>query len=459
MFRSSLANDSPHYSSLLTGNNGVANQLRRCSGCLTESAGVKTVNPASIWLRVTKVDLVMTAFYKEITSSYWVPYGKQLSLSGINSNGYYLGVAVTSHDNKNPNRLVSLQISHVDLLRECSSETITAEQCDQATNCEIGLRTSNCYDVGRIKTRRVKVHLPGTNYLHLAEVQVFDEFGNNAALNMPARMSSVFDENYFPYPGDGNDGIIVDNMFHTNIELNPWWEVDLGEELVEVKEIVVYNRNLDCNSTCQSRANGLLLSLIDNKGRVFDSRDAGVVQVETSPTPRSFPFSPISIGTYQTRKVKVQLTTTNYLHLTEIQVFDEAGENRALNKPAAMSSIYGTAADATYHPNPGEAVDGITTGPNMFMTDIENGAWWEVDLGTALVNVKQVVVFNRQDCLSCQSRFSNAVVSLIDDRGVAFDYKNVGDTSGVNKLSLNFDPIKKIVLPQYELEPVCDEIK
>jgi hypothetical protein len=123
-----------------------------------------------------------------------------------------------------------------------------------------------------------------------------------------------------------------------------------------------------------------------------------------------------------------------------------------------MSSVYGVVSDPYYHPNPGDAVDGITTGENMFHTDIEYGAWWEVDLGEALVNVKQVVIFNRQDCATCQSRLSNAVVSLIDDRGVTFDYKDLGDTTGVSKLNLNFGLRKKSILPSKELEPVSDGV-
>ncbi len=38
------------------------------------------------------------------------------------------------------------------------------------------------------------------------------------------------------------------------------------------------------------------------------------------------------------RKVRVQLEGTNYLHMSEVQVFDKNGVNRALNKPATQSS-------------------------------------------------------------------------------------------------------------------------
>jgi hypothetical protein len=113
-----------------------------------------------------------------------------------------------------------------------------------------------------------------------------------------------------------------------------------------------------------------------------------------------------------------------------------------------MSSVYDSyAADES----PGMAVDGITAGINFFHTDIEFGAWWMVDLENP-IHVKQIVIYNRQDCDNCQGRLSNAVVSLIDSRGVVFDKKNVGDTTGVTQLILNFDDIKKSVLPIKELE-------
>lgn len=408
----------------------------------------------SIWLRVTKVGSVMTAFYKEEWSSFWVPFGKQISISAIKSTGYYVGLAATAHDNNSQQMMTTLKVSEFNLERTCSSASITPEQCDQAANCELGLRTSTCYDAGSTKADRVKIQLPATEYLHLAEVKVFNEYGNNVALNKPAIMSSVYDVNYFPYAGDGNDGLVVDSMFHTDIEEGPWWEVDL-EEPALITEIHIFNRKLDCNESCQARANGAIVSLIDYKGHIFDTRDIGVVVIQepqAPPTPIDLTFNPVPMGSYLTltKMVKIQLTGTDYLHLTEVQVFDEAGVNRALNKPTTMSSMYDSSlADES----PGQAVDGITSGANYFHTDIEFGAWWQVDL-KQVVNVKQIVLYNRQDCDTCQKRLSNAIVSLIDYQGEVFNQKNVGDTTGVTQLVLNFEEIKKSVLPPKETQSV-----
>lgn len=242
--------------------------------------------------------------------------------------------------------------------------------------------------------------------------------------------------------------MIVDSMFHTDIEQNPWWSVDL-QGLYDVKEVIIYNRNHDCNDSCQARANGAIISLIDDSGRVFDTRDIGDVAQTSDPMkPIGLPFAGVPIGSYLSlaKKIKIQLTDTDYLHLNEVQVFDEAGVNRALDKPSTMSSMSGSF-------SPDMAVDGITSGANYFQTDIEFGAWWELDL-LDIIQVKQIVLYNRQDCTSCQARLSNAFVSLIDSTGTVYDKKNVGDTAGVSQIVLNFNEIKKSVLPPKEFEPV-----
>ena len=160
------------------------------------------------------------------STSFWVPLGNQLSVPAIKSNGYYIGIAVTSHDNSSPN-MAQVKVTNVELNRDCSSGLVTSEQCEQATNCELGLRTNTCYDAGIIKTSKVKIHLPKTEYLHLAEVQVLNDYGVNIALYKPATMSSAFDSE--SYPAAGVDGLIANSMFHTDIESNPWWQVDLQQ--------------------------------------------------------------------------------------------------------------------------------------------------------------------------------------------------------------------------------------
>lgn len=146
MFRASLAANSAHYSMLTTLMNGVGNQYRGCNSCSSTHYGVEA--PVSLWLRVSKVGNVLNAFYKyNEEGASWQALGAQLSMNSISSSGYYVGIAVTSHDNSN---YATAQVSNIQLTRQCSLETITTLQCDQASNCESGQATGICYPMGEV---------------------------------------------------------------------------------------------------------------------------------------------------------------------------------------------------------------------------------------------------------------------------------------------------------------------
>jgi len=146
MFRDSLSTSSSHYSMFLTNGAGLANQYRTCTDCSTKHYGVLS-SYSSVWLRVTKVGNVLKSFYRPTTSTTWTAYGVVRSVTSISSNGYFIGVAVTSHDNSN---VASLEVSNIQLTRSCSSETITQSQCSQASNCESGQVSGGCYNMGEV---------------------------------------------------------------------------------------------------------------------------------------------------------------------------------------------------------------------------------------------------------------------------------------------------------------------
>ncbi|VVM24287.1 hypothetical protein BSPWISOXPB_5012 [uncultured Gammaproteobacteria bacterium] len=83
--------------------------------------------------------------------------------------------------------------------------------------------------------------------------------------------------------------------------------------------------------------------------------------------------------------------------------------NLALGKPATQSSTYLHAVFAIA----GYAVDGNTDGKfsnrSTSSTEHEQGAWWQVDLGSKK-NIKQILIYNRTDC--CVNRLSNYQVSI-----------------------------------------------
>lgn len=149
MFRDSLSQHSSHYSLLQTYTAGIAQQYRSCLGCSTVHYGAYN-RYSSVWFRVVKEGNVMKAFYKPSESSKvdpWYPFGYQISMNSISSNGYYIGVAVTSRSNS---QVATMRVSNIELTRTCSSATITQLQCDQASNCDQGQASGACYNKGEV---------------------------------------------------------------------------------------------------------------------------------------------------------------------------------------------------------------------------------------------------------------------------------------------------------------------
>ena len=177
--------------------------------------------------------------------------------------------------------------------------------------------------------RYVRVQLTGTNNLSLAEVQVFGIGGvvvpTNVALGKLTSQSSTF-------PGyasagaasavDGNtDGSFPDgSVTATNLDLNPWWQVDLSASTA-VSSIAIWNRT-DC---CSARLADYWVFVSDtpflatdtpttlqNRPGTFSSHQT------TAPNP-----STTIAAAAQGRYVRVQLTFANYLSLAEVQVFGQ----------------------------------------------------------------------------------------------------------------------------------------
>jgi hypothetical protein len=267
--------------------------------------------------------------------------------------------------------------------------------------------------------RYVRVQLTGTNYLSLAEVQVFGSSApavSNLAQGKSATQSSTF-------PGyasagaasavDGNqDGSFSDgSVTATNLDSNAWWQVDLGASAA-IGSIVVWNRT-DC---CGSRLSDYFVFVSDtpflptdtpatllNRPNTFSSFQAGAPNPSTT-------IAAVTQGRY----VRVQLTIPNYLSLAEVQVFGPgapAASNLAQGNAATQSSIfpgYATAGAAS-------AVDGTTDGSfsdgSVTATNLDANAWWQVDLGASAA-IGSIVVWNRTDC--CGSRLNDYWVFVSD---------------------------------------------
>ncbi len=125
---------------------------------------------------------------------------------------------------------------------------------------------------------------------------------------------------------DGNYN--ANSVTHTNIEANPWWQVDLGSTYT-VQTVRLWNRS-DC---CTTRLGNFVIfvSQSDMAGRSYTSllADPAVARVQVSATVgRSLDVAVPAHGRY----VRVQLAGTGILSLAEVEVF---GHNNATTQGLA----------------------------------------------------------------------------------------------------------------------------
>ena len=110
---------------------------------------------------------------------------------------------------------------------------------------------------------------------------------------------------------DGNtNGVFYDSgsVTLTNVELNPWWQVDLGSDK-PIGEIKIYNRTDSC---CKYRMSDYTVTVINNNG---------IIVLTKSYTNYPDPYILMDAEGIQGRIVKVQLNVENSLNLAEVQVF------------------------------------------------------------------------------------------------------------------------------------------
>jgi hypothetical protein len=122
--------------------------------------------------------------------------------------------------------------------------------------------------------------------------------------------------------------------FHTRVEPNPWWRVDLGEQ-TEIDRVVFYNR---CDSCGERNKTIKLLISNDDVNWELAWQNQGVMFLGH---PDGKPLVAMLEGV-NARYVRLALDGTQYLHLDEVQIYSESGEdamNVALGRPATQSSV------------------------------------------------------------------------------------------------------------------------
>jgi hypothetical protein len=213
----------------------------------------------------------------------------------------------------------------------------------------------------------------------------------NLAKGKIATQSSI----YYAYkPEFAVDGDEKGQFTHTNSEQNAWWQVDLGASYT-IGNVVLWNR---ADNQEWSRLSDFYIFVSEAPFSTTDInqlRQSCKYVYNSGQIGASKEFSINSRGRY----VRIELSGTNYLSLSEVQVFpgssstapdlDAAGEqNVALKKAVQQSSTY-----AGFGPE--FAVDGDEKG-QFTHTNFDQNAWWQVDLGKSY-KINRIKIWNRPD--------------------------------------------------------------
>ena len=257
--------------------------------------------------------------------------------------------------------------------------------------------------------RYVRIQKAETGILSLAEVKVF---GANLAEGGMAKQASTAHGGIASRAVDGttNGNYNTGSVTHTAEEAEPWWQVDLGEQ-VSIGKMRLFNRT-DC---CRERLSHFYVFVSET-----DMGQRSISSLVNDPLVwKSFEVAGaggyyIVSGQSKGRYVRVQRNTPGFLSLAEVAVYGAAvntkvyGTNLAEGKPATQSTTgFGAVAS--------RATDGNTAGVfndlSVTSTNQQAEPWWQVDLEN-LEDFENIVLHNRIDC--CSERLSNFRVFVSD---------------------------------------------
>ncbi|XP_077791029.1 uncharacterized protein LOC114605560 [Podarcis muralis] len=189
-----------------------------------------------------------------------------------------------------------------------------------ATITSLGLGETKKYHCEGMLGRYVTITIPGeAKYLTLCEVQVFGHRRAppvlNVALEGEASQSSTY--NQLGVAKNAIDGSTSTNYMrrsctHTDIELNPWWAVDLKGEF-DVSSISITNRE-DC---CADRLDGAEIRI----GNSFENGGSANPRCATITSLGAGETRNYNCGGFKGQYVTLTIPGTQYLTLCEVQVF------------------------------------------------------------------------------------------------------------------------------------------
>lgn len=182
-----------------------------------------------------------------------------------------------------------------------------------------------------ITARSVKIMLRDTNYLSISSVKIYGlqtnlvkntDWAKTGTITMSSDWTGSWDPTLKEYHGenavDGNS----DTFAMTQPELRPWWMVKLVKP-INISKIVIVNRR-DC---CQERLSNFNVLLYDDNLALLKT----IFKSESLP---SYSFNGINTTA---RYVKIMLQGTDWLHLSEVNIFGE--EPPAVNTSSLFKNV------------------------------------------------------------------------------------------------------------------------
>ena len=265
----------------------------------------------------------------------------------------------------------------------------------------------------------------------------------NLATNKPATQSSTY---YGYYPADAS--LAVDNNTNgdfngvatsaaTYYEYQPWWQVDLGGSQ-PIGTVYLWPRT-DC---CVEHLANFYVLVSDQP---FPSNDLATLlnQPESVIWRQSFTgysSSPTRVEVnHFGRYVRVQRTDSQYLILSEVQVYPANMSDMVLNALAVSQSSTYIDNGVTFSSD--RAVDGNTSGDfwgssSVSATNSEYQPRWEVDLGSSQP-IRSIKMWPRTDC--CLDHTANYYVLVSDAPFVSTDLAAARNPASVSSYYISGD--------------------
>nr|XP_014433017.1 uncharacterized protein LOC102447856 isoform X1 [Pelodiscus sinensis]XP_025044467.1 uncharacterized protein LOC102447856 isoform X1 [Pelodiscus sinensis]XP_025044468.1 uncharacterized protein LOC102447856 isoform X1 [Pelodiscus sinensis] len=269
----------------------------------------------------------------------------------------------------------------------------------------------------------VTIVIPGRmEQLTLCEVEVLSQScapppgAQNLALGCPAIQSSTFED----WTDRSEAGKAVDgkrsglweqgSCSQTELDIEPWWTVDLGSRH-SVSVVIVKHLEEEC---CGERLKGAQIHVGDSL--VNHGKDNPICGTITNTVPGS--LSTVCCNGWQGRYVTITIPgRAEHLTLCEVEVLSQScapppgAQNLALGRLANQSSTF---EDETGKAVAGRAVDGKHDGKfeqgSCSLTKLDIEPWWIVDLGRRH-SISMVIVKHRED-KCCGERLQGAQIRV-----------------------------------------------